>query len=139
MNEKQENIFKCHRISGGFAHGKALLSKDDINFYLIDPDTGVMLEKGHSLEGRSIAGKILVFPGGKGSSVVQTDGLYQLAMRDNAPTAMIIENADTVLVATAIIMEVPMVDDVDTIFYEMIEDGSSLVVNAEKGEVIIKK
>lgn len=130
-------IFKCHKISEGTAQGEILISKDDIMFYLIDPKTGVMIEKGHSLEGKSVSGKILVFPGGKGSSVVQADGMYQLAVKNNAPKAMIIQNPETVLVASAIIMEMPMVDRVETEFYETVNDGDIVMVNSDTGEITL--
>lgn len=126
-----ERCYSCHRISEGIAEGEVIISKDDIMFYLVNPETGVVIEKGHDLEGRSIAGKILVFPGGKGSSVVQADGLYQLAMKQNAPKAMIIQNPDTVLVASAIIMEVPMVDQLNDEFYANLTDGCMLRLNAD--------
>lgn len=132
-----DKVFSCHKISEGYAEGEVLISTDDIMFYLIEPDTGIVIEKGHSLEGKSIAGKILVFPGGKGSSVVQADGLYQLAIKDNAPNAMIIENPDTVLVASAIIMNVPMVDRVNSEFYEIIKDGDHVKVDSQKEEIMI--
>lgn len=132
-----ETTFVCHKISEGFAEGEVLVSKDDIMFYLIDPQTGVVIEKGHSLEGKSISGKILVFPGGKGSSVVQADGLYQLSIRNNSPKAMIIQNPETVLVSSAIIMEVPMVDRLVPDFYEQIQDGDRLRVDANNGLVTI--
>ena len=102
--------FKCHKISEGRAEAQAIISKDHIMFYLIDPVTGTVIEKAHDLEGRSVAHKVLIFPGGKGSSVVQADGLYQLNQKENSPAAMIIEHPETVLVSSAIIMEVPMVD-----------------------------
>lgn len=136
MNNK---IFTCHKISEGAVEGEILISKDDIMFYLIDPQTGVVIEKGHSLEGKSVSNKILVFPGGKGSSVVQADGLYQLTMKNNAPKAMIIQNPETVLVASAIIMETPMVDRVDESFYKIVKDGDIVKVDANKGEIIVKK
>lgn len=129
----------CHKISGGRAKGRVLISEDDICFYLLDPKTGRVIEKGHSLEGKSVAGKILVFPSGKGSSVVQADGLYQLAMNNNAPLAMIIEYPDTVLVASAIIMEVPLVDQVDRKFYEMISELEQVEVDADKEIIRIFK
>lgn len=129
--------FKCHKISEGVAEGEILISQDYIMFYLIDPKTGMVIEKGHSLEGKSVAGKILVFPSGKGSSVVQADGMYQLAMRNNSPKAMIIRHPETVLVASAIIMETPMVDRVEEDFYETIKDGDLVRVNANNGEITI--
>jgi predicted aconitase with swiveling domain len=130
MDMKGRN-FGCHKISEGVAEGEVIISTDEIMFYLIEPETGVIIEKGHSLEGRSIAGKILIFPGGKGSSVVQADGLYQLSMKHNAPKAMIIQNPDTVLVASAIIMEVPMVDQLNDDFYNSVYDGCTIKVDAD--------
>jgi len=130
-----QQIFKGHKVSEGLAEGAVLISQDAIMFYLIDPQTGIVIEKGHFLEGKSVAGKVLVFPGGKGSSVVQADGLYQLAVKKNAPAAMIIQYPDTVLVTSAIIMELPMVDRVDEAFYQTVKDGDFVRVNADTGEV----
>lgn len=133
----EKKTFNCHKISEGVAECEAILSKDDIMFYLIDPPTGNVLEKAHDLEGKSIASKGLIFPSGKGSSVVQADGLYQLNQKGNAPKAMIIKYPETVLVSSAIIMEIPMVDDVDEDFYEIVKDGDIIRVDADNGLITI--
>ena len=73
-----KQTFRCHTISSGYAAGEALLSRDPVLFYQTDFTTGVFREPGHDLEGKCIAGKIIIFPGGKGSSVVQADGMYKL-------------------------------------------------------------
>lgn len=86
--------FPCHKISEGVAEATAIVSKDRIMFYQIIPSSGVVMEKSHDLEGKAIAKKILIFPGGKGSSVVQADGLYQLNIHGNMPAAMIIQYAE---------------------------------------------
>jgi hypothetical protein len=99
----------------------------------VEPETGVVVEKNHDIEGKSIAGKILVMPSGKGSSVVQADGLFKLAKNDKAPKAMIIEYADTVLVSGAIIMEIPMVHKVEAKFYKTVLDGDVVSLDADKG------
>ena len=93
----------------------------------------VVVEKNHDIEGKSIAGKILVMPSGKGSSVVQADGLFKLAKNDKAPKAMIIEHADTVLVTGAIIMEIPMVHKVEAKFYKTVLDGDVVSLDADNG------
>lgn len=54
--------YSCHKISEGCAEGEILLSKDDFCFYLVDPKTGVVIEKNHCLFGKSIAGKIWFSP-----------------------------------------------------------------------------
>lgn len=129
--------FSCHKISEGKAQSDAIISSERIMFYQVRPEDGVMEEKNHILEGRSIAKKVLIFPGGKGSSVVQQDGLYHLDRFGNMPSALIIQQPDTVLVAGAIIMELPMVDKVDSAFYDAVKDGDIVVVNADEGFVEI--
>ncbi|MEW6663065.1 MAG: aconitase X swivel domain-containing protein [Bacillota bacterium] len=131
----QPAIFGCHKISGGRAQGEALVSTDDICFYLVDPNSGKVIEKGHSLEGQSIAGKVLIFPSGKGSSVVQADGLYQLSLKGTAPKAMIIQYPETVLVSSAIIMEVPLVDQLEPEFYQRVFSGDQVEVDADNRTV----
>lgn len=129
--------FACHKISEGVAEAEVLVSADNIMFYLIEPKTGVMIEPAHALEGKSIAGKILIFPSGKGSSVVQADGLFQLNKAGNMPKAMIIQYPETVLVSSAIIMDIPMVDKLDPAFYETVKDGDRILLNANEGFVEI--
>lgn len=123
--------FKCHKISEGCVEAQAVVSQDNIMFYLINPESGEVIENAHDLEGKSIAKKILIFPGGKGSSVVQADGLYQLKMRGNMPAAMVIQYPETVLVSSAIIMEIPMVDKVDPAFFEEVKEGDLVRIDAD--------
>jgi predicted aconitase with swiveling domain len=130
-------VYHCHQISEGQAAGEVLFSSDDFCFYLVDPATGIVIEKNHCLEGQCIAGKVLVFPNGKGSSVVQADGMYQLKLKGTAPQALIIQNPDTTLVASAIIMEMPMADRVDAAFYTEISNGDRVIVNTSQGTITV--
>lgn len=123
--------YNCHKISAGHCEGEVLFSTDDMMFYLCDPQTGEVIEENHCLKGKSVADKILVFPSGKGSSVVQTDGLYQLVLKGNAPKAVVVEHPDTVLVSTCIILEIPMVDKVEKAFYEEVSDGQYVQLNTD--------
>jgi predicted aconitase with swiveling domain len=132
-----ESYFNCHKISEGKVSGEALISREEILFYFTDPETGQIVENGHCLQGRSVAGKILIFPGGKGSSSVQVDGLYRLLKTGNAPRGMIVERPDTILVTSAIIMEIPLVDRVEPEFYEAIRDGEQVELDADDGRVTI--
>ena len=57
---------KGRTIYPGLAQGEAIVSTEPIGFYGgIDIKTGVVIEKGHPLEGKSVKDKILVFPCGK--------------------------------------------------------------------------
>ena len=100
-------------IYKGKAEGKALVTTMPISFYGgVDPNTGIVLEKGHELQGQSVKGKILVFPQGKGSTVGSYT-LYRMKKNDTAPAAMINRETETIIAVGAIISEIPTVDKVD--------------------------
>jgi len=104
MSAREASVIFCRGAAPGKASGPAVVSRDAMCFYLVDPPTGTVIEAGHAIEGRSIAGVVLVCPGGKGSSVVQADGLYQLAKAGTAPAAVVVAEFDTVLVASAVVV-----------------------------------
>ena len=135
MNGKK--IFRCRKIAEGVARGPALISHDSICFYMVNPDTGKIVEQDHAALGQSISSKVIIFPSGKGSSVVQMDGLYQLQLKRSQPKAMIIQKAETVLVTTAIILGIPLVDRLDNAFYEAVANGDMVLVDAFKEIVCI--
>ena len=121
-----KKTFSCRQIAAGRVKGEVLTCTDQILFYHTDPKTGVVTEAGHALEGVSVKDKILVFPGGKGSSVVQMDGLYKLELNGAAPLGFIVR------VSTAIIMEIPMVDRVEDEFYNAVKTGDQIEINASE-------
>jgi predicted aconitase with swiveling domain len=128
-----ETLLKCHKIVGGFGEGEALVSHEPICFYLTEPKTGVVREKDHELAGKSVAGKVLVFPSGKASSVVQIDGLFKLTLNNVAPKAMIVRDVETVLVVSAFIAKVPLVNKLEKDPFRIIHTGDFVKVDAEKG------
>ena len=97
----------------GQAQGRALVSDEPISFLGgVDPETGVVVEKNHPLEGRSVAGRILVFPTGKGSTV-GSYVIYRLARAGLAPKAIINAESEPVVAVGALLANIPMVDRVD--------------------------
>ena len=134
-----EISLKCHKIVGGYGEGEALVSHEPICFYLTDPKTGVVRERSHELAGKNLANKVLVFPSGKASSVVQIDGLFKLASHNVAPKAMIVKDVETVLVVSAFLVKVPLVDRLEKDPFEIIHTGDFVKVDAEKGRVIVTK
>lgn len=137
--KNSEIVLKCHKIIGGYGEGEALVSHEPICFYLTDPKTGIVREKSHELAGKNVAGKVLVFPSGKASSVVQIDGLFKLAQHDVAPKALIVKDVETVLVVSAFIVNVPLVDRLEKDPFEVIQTGDFVKVDAEKGKVTITR
>jgi predicted aconitase with swiveling domain len=103
--------------------GEALVSREPIGFLGgVDPDTGVVIEPEHPLEGHSVAGRVLVFPTGKGSTVGSYT-LYRLARNGLAPAAIVNAEADPVIAVGAVIAGIPMVDQVDV---SQIETGDRI-------------
>lgn len=101
-------------ISRGIAKAEALVTTQPISFYGgVNPDTGIVIEKGHELEGKSIKGKILVFPNGKGSTVGSYT-LYRMKKNNTAPAGMINKECETIVAVGAIISDIPCVDKIDT-------------------------
>lgn len=131
--------YKCRRIVRGSGKGEAIVSRDAMCFYLIDPETGTVIERNHAIHGKSIAGKVLVLKSGKGSSVVQVDGFYQLWTKGNLPAAIILIDAEPVIVSSAVIVGSTMVDRMDTCPYDAIEDGDYVEVDADSGTVTVTK
>jgi len=120
------------RIYSGIAEGIALKTSMGISFFGgIDPETGIVVERNHELEGRSIKDKILIFPSGKGSTVGSYT-LYRLKYSLNAPAAIINAECETITAVGCIIAEIPCVDHIPI---EKIESGQRLKVDGEKGIV----
>ena len=131
--------FKCEHIVAGQTSGPALVSNEAVCFYLIEPETGVVVEHKHVLEGRSMAGTVLVAHAGKGSSVVQMDGLFKIAMKGKAPVAVILRNPDPVFVSALLVMEIPSVYNVDEDFYSYVQDNDKVTVNADDGLITVER
>jgi predicted aconitase with swiveling domain len=134
-----EAKIRCHKLAKGVAEGEALVSKDTICFYLTDPKTGIVREKGHQLEGKTVTGKVLVFPSGKASSAVQMDGLVKLLLNKAAPSAMIVKDVEPVLVGSAVLTKIPLVDRLERDPFEAIHTGDLVKVDADKGVVTLTR
>ncbi|RME82343.1 MAG: DUF126 domain-containing protein [Caldilineae bacterium] len=120
-------------IRPGRAEGEALVSPAPIGFLGgVDPDTGVVLEPGHPLQGQSIAGKVLVFPHGKGSTVGSYT-ILRLARSGAAPVAMINASSEAITAVGAIIADIPMVDQIDI---GQIKSGDRVRVEGDRVEVV---
>ncbi len=125
-------ILKGRQIVPGKAKDIALVSDKPISFYGgVDPETGIVLEKGHPLEGKSVANKILVFPNGKGSTVGSYT-LYRLKKNGKAPKALVLRECEAIVAVGAILAEIPCVDRIKI---HKIKDGSIVEVNADEGTV----
>jgi predicted aconitase with swiveling domain len=122
MELKGRIIFK------GIGEGEALVTSQPMSFYGgVDPNTGEIIEKGHDLQGKSVKGKVLVFPTGKGSTVGSYT-LYRMKKNGTAPAGIINKECETIVAVGAIISEIPCVDKVDI---SKIETGDRVHIENE--------
>jgi predicted aconitase with swiveling domain len=122
------------KIYKGIASGEALVTSQGISFYGgVDPETGIVVESGHELEGQCITDKVLVFPMGKGSTV-GSYSMYWMKKSSTAPSAIINKEIDTIVAVGCIISEVPCVDQINI---EKIKTGDHVTVKGEEGLVEI--
>ncbi len=121
-------ILKGRTIYAGQGAGEALVTSQGISFFGgVDAESGVVLERGHELEGQCIAGRVLVFPTGKGSTVGSYT-LYRLKQAGLAPAAIINSECETITAVGCIIAEIPCVDQIEI---EKIATGARLRVEGE--------
>jgi uncharacterized protein len=124
--------FSGRPIAPGTAEGEALVTAQNISFFGgVDPESGTVVEKGHELEGRTVAGQILVFPAGKGSTVGSYT-LYRLAKAGKAPRAILNAECEPIVAVGCILAGIPCVDHVAI---ERISSGDRLLIDGESGRV----
>jgi predicted aconitase with swiveling domain len=127
-------LYKGRGIARGKGQGPLLVSPAPISFLAgVDPETGIIVEKEHPLKGKSIAGTVLTFPYGKGSTV-GSYVLYALSRNGHAPAAIINAEAEPIITTGAILGEIPMVDRLDIPMAQLM-DGVRVTVNGDLGEI----
>ncbi len=66
-------VLKCRKVVSGVAEGEAVVTREPVSFLGgVNPDKGMVVERGHEVEGQVITGKVFVFPHGKGSTAGPT-------------------------------------------------------------------
>jgi predicted aconitase with swiveling domain len=130
---------KGKSVTGGMAEGDAIVTHMPISFTGgVDPNSGIIREPGHELEGKSVAGKILVFPAGKGSTTGSWQ-FYATYKRGNAPKGIINVKAEGVVAVSAIITGTPMMHQLEYDPLECISTGDFVRINADEGYVEVEK
>ena len=130
---------KGRSASKGIAEGEALLTHDAISFLSdISVSEGIITSPQSKFKGQSVSDKILIFPTGRGSTA-DPYGFYMLKKAGKAPAAVINIDANPTTVAGAIISHTPMVYKLEKNPLEVIEAGDHVLVDGNKGVVIITK
>lgn len=130
-------VLRGRGIVPGRVRGEALVSHETISGWGgIDPATGRIIERRHELYDVCFTGKILVFPGAKGSS--GWSGFFQATrLLGTAPLAMVFTHLTTKAALGAIVTRVPAVTDLDDDPVARITTGDWVEVDADRGVVSV--
>lgn len=126
-------------VVGGVAEGEALVTSQTISGWGgVSAMTGTVIESRHELRGVSYAGKVLVFPGAKGSS--GWSGVFHMSrLAGVAPRALVFTTMTTKVALGAVVMRVPSVTELDGDPLAVIETGDWVRVDGDRGTVEIWK
>jgi hypothetical protein len=114
--------------------GEAMACDANLAFSLVDPRTGIVKQPGHPWFDRSVAGKVLLYPTGQGSSAGSW-WLLHLAHEGHAPAAILNARTDAVVVAGAVLADIPLLHRLAPDPFACIRDGDRLRVDARNGTV----
>lgn len=124
-------------IVPGIAEAEALVTHDPISgFGGIDVATGTVIEPRHELFGVCFTGRILVFPGAKGSS--GWSGFFQATrLMGTAPAAMVFNVVTTKAVLGAIVTRVPTIVEAAPDPLDVVRTGDLLRVDGDSGVITV--
>jgi len=132
-------LLRGRGIVGGCAEGEALVTHQTISGWGgIDPMTGTIIETRHELRGQSFKGKVLVFPGAKGSSG-WSNAFHMTRLAKSAPLAMVFNQMTTKVALGAVVTRVPAVTELDQDPLAIIESGDWVKVDGDRGIVEVTK
>lgn len=115
--------FEGRVLVHGTASGEVLVCTKAISGWGgIDPRTGTIVETGHPQRGLSLAGRIIVIPGAKGSS--GWSGQFHLAkLMGTSPAAIVTEKVNSKLALGLAVLGVPALTDMPGDFLSAVADG----------------
>lgn len=128
-------------LVAGQASGQALCLKEPLSLWGgLEPTTGEIIDRRHSASGQVVTGRILVLPGGRGSSSASSILLEAVRLR-TAPAAIITAEADGILTLGAVVARelygsAPAVVVLDAADYQRLQSGQQVSV-APDGRVRI--
>ena len=139
MQAKEIEI-KGRGLIQGIAQGEALVTSQPISFLGgVDPKTGLIIEKGHELEGSNVTKKILIFPNGKGSTVGSYT-LFAMAKNGTKPAGIINRKTEPIIAAGCAIANIPLIDNPEIDLLKQIKTGDFIIINSTNGIIkLIKK
>ena len=123
----------------GVVEAEALVTRDPISGWGgVDPRTGTVIETRHELVGQCFTGKVLVFPGAKGSSGWSAQFHVARAM-GTGPAGWLFNQMSTKIALGAVVSHAPAMTDFDQDPLTIIQTGDWVRVDATNGIVTITR
>ena len=136
---KPDCVIHGRKVVGGVAEGEALVTSQTISGWGgVNAMKGEVIESHHELRGQSFGGKILVFPGAKGSSG-WSSVFHMTKLTGHAPLGMLFSITTTKAALGAVVLRVPAMTDFDAEPTELIESGDWVRIDADRGEISVWK
>jgi predicted aconitase with swiveling domain len=122
----------------GVASGEAMVSHVPISWVSeVDETNGNIVPTNHELEGRSVAGKILVYPEAKGSTFAGVVLRTLVHFKCEPRAIVMMKKPDHTTIQGIIMSNIPTVCLPERNLLEIIQTGDSIEVNATAGLVRI--
>lgn len=132
-------ILRGRKVVPGVAEGEALVTRDRISGWGgIDARTGTIVETRHELRGQSFAGKVLVFPGAKGSSGWSA-AFHMARLMGTQPAAFLFNEMTSKMALGAVVTHSPSMTEFDRDPLTVIETGDWVRVDADRGIVEVTR
>jgi len=94
-----------HPLARGQAEGVALVLRQPLSFWGgVDVETGAIIDHSHPDRGQSVAGRVLVMTGGRGSSS-SSAVLAEAIRRRTGPIAIVLASPDPILTVGALVAD----------------------------------
>ena len=120
---------------GADVEAEIVLSRDTFSIrYDMDRETGVISRKGHALEGQSLKGKIVYFPGVQGG-VAAGWGFLALAHRGMAPAGVLFGRTNPVMIQGLVLAGIPVLHRVSPDPFTVLETGDRVRMSPTRGTV----
>lgn len=128
----------------GLAEADALVLEEPLSFWGgLDPATGRVIDRRHPQHGADVRGRVLVMPGGRGSSSSSTV-LAEAVRAGTAPAAIVLARADPIVALGAVVAaelygSAPPVVVTAEADHARIATGDRVLVDASGAEAVVRR
>lgn len=134
-----ETVLKGHPGVGPAVRGVALVANDNFSArYDLDRVKGIFSRPTHRLHGVSYVGKVLVLNIAKGG-VATAWMLHEMASRDMAPAALLLNAANPIIAQGAAFAGFPLIDRFETDITAAVRTGDEVSLDPASGLITVRR